>query len=652
MISLCMITKDEEANLQRCLRSVIGYVDEIIIVDTGSTDNTLGIAAEFGAKIQNFLWNENFSDARNAGLALADGDWVLFLDADEELAAGSGSALLEAVRNETIDGYFLKIDNYIGGDGQMETCSDMVFRLFRNSEGYRFRGAVHEQIISAILEQKPQAQFISAEEIVLLHYGYLDSAVASKDKKRRNLKIIEKEIAQKPNDQVLKYHYGVELYRIGEYEQAAKILMEAGVGVDAQAGYMPKLARYVVLAWHAAGKRTEALTAAETALKNYPDYADIYFYQGILHYENRDFGQAFDCMQKALQTPSQPTCYASFSGTRGFRANYYLGLVAEMFENGEEAMRYYLAALRENPGFGAAMDCIIRLLRPHREPESACQSLSKICELCTPQANLWVAQILLQRSAYQAAWPYLTAGAQGGTGGAQLQLWQAICLIQQRRFLEALQILERFDANDPQYAQARFNTLLAFWFDGGKRKVRQISDELFDVGLAEDTGAVVAMLNAAQNKRARLSVSLGEDGILLLLDILKRSLDLAEIDKARSLMRLLEQNCIEENAGLFAGIFADYGYFEEARTYYQLFAAKNPDSAEACFQLGKIDEECDRLVEAVSRYRKAIELDPKMPMYTVRLANLYRRMRQIILQDAAKNYPESLLGRLGEAEVQ
>lgn len=139
-ISLCMIAKNEEFNIGRCLSSVKGVVDEIIIVDTGSSDETCQIAQSFGAKVQTFNWNDNFSDARNASLELATGDWILVLDADEELAQESKAILREAVLQSDMEGYFIRIENVAGNDSCPETHSDTVFRLFRNRKDYRFRG--------------------------------------------------------------------------------------------------------------------------------------------------------------------------------------------------------------------------------------------------------------------------------------------------------------------------------------------------------------------------------------------------------------------------------------------------------------------------------------------------------------------------------
>lgn len=216
-ISLCMIVKNEGQTLSRCLNSVFSIVNEIIIVDTGSTDSTCDIARQYGAILHHFPWNDNFSDARNASLELAQGDWILFLDADEELSPGSQEILFRLIENEKIEGYFVKIVNHLGKEGWIETVPDLVFRLFRNKKEYRFRGAIHEQIADVILENNSQARYQVAENLEIIHHGYLDEVIEEKDKKDRNLKLIEKELESNPKNRLLQYHYGVEMFRAERY---------------------------------------------------------------------------------------------------------------------------------------------------------------------------------------------------------------------------------------------------------------------------------------------------------------------------------------------------------------------------------------------------------------------------------------------------
>src|SRR3989338_781444 len=104
-LSLCMITKNEEKNLAKCLNSVKDLVDEIIIVDTGSKDNTINIAKSFNAKIINFKWQDDFSLARNESLKCASSDWIVVLDADEVIAKNDLVKIKRLIQNEKIMAY-------------------------------------------------------------------------------------------------------------------------------------------------------------------------------------------------------------------------------------------------------------------------------------------------------------------------------------------------------------------------------------------------------------------------------------------------------------------------------------------------------------------------------------------------------------------
>lgn len=276
-ISLCMIVKDEEANLARCLNSVRGAVDEIVVVDTGSTDRTRAVAELAGAKVISRKWQDDFSAARNASLELATGDWILFLDADEELAPGSADVLRRVITDEC-EGYFMKVVNFIGAADNIETVPDLVFRMFRNKPEYRFRGAIHEQIVDVILEKNKQAIFKVAEGIVIRHYGYLQQHIIAKDKINRNLSIITRECANDPDNKTLRYHYGVELYRAERYLEAADELAKVAAAVDSGVVYYPKLLRYIALAYYGAREYELALAAITKGLQLFPDYADLYYY--------------------------------------------------------------------------------------------------------------------------------------------------------------------------------------------------------------------------------------------------------------------------------------------------------------------------------------------------------------------------------------
>ncbi len=185
-ISLNIIVKNEEKFLDECLYSVKNIVDEIILVDTGSTDNTIEIAQKYGAKIFHFDWINNFSAARNFALKKSSGDWILYLDADERLKKPDGQKLLNLILKLKGKVAVSCVVNNI--DEVRNSPSKMNYvRLFPNDSRVKFEGAAHEQIIPSLrnLDYK-----IIKTDIEIIHLGYNVSKDEIKKKAERNLKLL------------------------------------------------------------------------------------------------------------------------------------------------------------------------------------------------------------------------------------------------------------------------------------------------------------------------------------------------------------------------------------------------------------------------------------------------------------------------------
>lgn len=211
-ISLCMIVKDEQAVLERCLQSVRGAVDEIIIVDTGSTDGTEKIARRYTDKVYFFPWRQNFSEARNFAFSKATREYCMWMDADDVLEPGDREALirLKALLPNEVD--VLMMRYHVAFDKQGDpTFSYYRERIVRNSPSYRWSGRVHEAIV-------PVGNVVYSE-IAVTHRKLKESTAG------RNIGIYEMQKAEgepfSPRDQ---FYYGRELYYNARYEEAAAIL--------------------------------------------------------------------------------------------------------------------------------------------------------------------------------------------------------------------------------------------------------------------------------------------------------------------------------------------------------------------------------------------------------------------------------------------
>ncbi len=633
-----MIVKNEEINLTRCLASIKGFVDEIIIVDTGSTDLTIKVAEDNGAVVIPFLWQDDFSAARNASLEAASGDWILFLDADEALEPESGQILRQVIAGEE-EGFFIKIINLIGSEGSIESSPDLVFRLFRNKPDYRFRGAIHEQIVDVILEKNGQARFQIAEGIVLRHYGYLNQQILEKNKKVRNLTIIKKELDSNPDNHMLRYHYGIELYRADRFTEAAEELTKAANNTDPKTVYYPKLLRYIALAHYSAQKYDWALEAITLGLQFFPDYADLYYYGGLIQLEQQNYAAAYQWFHQALAMPEQPAYYAPFSGSRGFRAYYQVGLLAEAFGNEEEALRFYLLSIQDNAEFTIALYAIVRILDPRSNPEYTRETMEKLCDFCTPEAQRLIGTVYFTEGAYSMAYEYLEK-IEPSSLDDYTSILKAICLIQQKRTIEAIRILDTIPPGQPHFPLAMLNKILCFWFENNRTKVRALCEEFLSMGLSPDTGAVVTMLKDSLYKRiSNAPAILQTEGIALIKDIVLRSLDLKSVPLAESLLARLDKHCQQEHALDFARIFSHYQEFDISLTFTEIALEGNAESAGAWYQMAEILTKQNRPEEACLCYRRTLSIEPRQPQYYVKLIRLYQAMRQDLLTEAALRYP-------------
>lgn len=185
-VSLCAIARNESENLPRCLASVQPYVDEMIVVDTGSQDNTPEIALQYGAKVKYFQWCDDFAAARNYALSHISGDWVLVLDADEELVIISEYFRKDLTFNPEVLAYSLirTEANHKEGMAPLHTL-----RLFRNLPELRYVNRFHEQLK---YRNQPIGQHLvgQLESIRILHYGYEGERVLQKNL-NRNIPILE-----------------------------------------------------------------------------------------------------------------------------------------------------------------------------------------------------------------------------------------------------------------------------------------------------------------------------------------------------------------------------------------------------------------------------------------------------------------------------
>ena len=381
-ISLCMIVRDEEEFLGQCLDSVLGVVDEIVVVDTGSRDGTVAIAESHGAKVVHFAWTEHFGEARNQAIEAATGDYMLVLDADERLEAASAHHIREEVDAGEFDVAYLHFENVSEtGTAQRRWIAP---RLYRMTPGIRYIGRVHEQVGQGLA--KVRAATIEAR---VHHYGYQQAVFAARDKTRRNSELLERALDDpEARNPLLRsnflYHRahmasGKELLArfeafvayVGEQwpeepphvpwitaglAECARLLNDAGRYEEAGA-----LAREL-LDRHGSSPLLEFLLARSLAAKGEMEEAETLL-RGIIDTEAR---VAPEHQQYSIDVPL----------AQG-RAHFMLGLIQESRGRQAGAIEHFLAAYNEEPEQEVFWSSLLCLLARAGRYDDACQLLER-----------------------------------------------------------------------------------------------------------------------------------------------------------------------------------------------------------------------------------------------------------------------------------
>ncbi len=235
-LSACLIVKNEEQHLERCLKSLAGHVDEIIVVDTGSTDRTVEIAESFGAKIGHFEWCDDFAAARNESLKLATGDWVLWIDADEEVDEKSWRTISEAITRPQFGGYFIEIVNYTKDNTTADTFTHCPVRLFRLVDGVKFSGRIHEQITPSL--DKLRLPVARLENARMHHYGYVPTMMEERNKTERTIRMLEQEVRENPSDAFHWFNLANAYHVAQMHENAAQASKMSLKFIDPANGFM------------------------------------------------------------------------------------------------------------------------------------------------------------------------------------------------------------------------------------------------------------------------------------------------------------------------------------------------------------------------------------------------------------------------------
>lgn len=370
-LSLCMIVRDEEEMLPRCLTAVAGAVDEMVIVDTGSQDRTIEIARSFGARVIEHPWSGSFAEARNVSFDAARGDWLIYLDADEVLAEG-GAELLRSLTGRTWrEAFYVRETSYTGHRHAATAVDHDALRVFRNRPDYRFSGRLHEQIARTLPGHLPERLERTAVQVE--HYGYLGEVAGAREKSKRNLQLLRAQQAEGVSGPFLEYNLGVEMMHtddpcaaVAHFERAWRMLQE---GKERRYSFVPALARQRALSLLRCGRAADAIAAAREALERLPGFTDLVLIQAHAHALRGDEDQAIADCERCIEMGDAPRRYSGRVGSGTDLPRVLLGQLLLARGEAARAADVLGECLHRRPGFlGAALPYAEALLAGGAEP--------------------------------------------------------------------------------------------------------------------------------------------------------------------------------------------------------------------------------------------------------------------------------------------
>ena len=366
-LSLCMIVRDSAGTLRPGLESIRPWVDEMVIVDTGSTDETPRIVEEFGGRLFHFPWCDDFSAARNESLRLARGDWIFWMDSDDTIPPECGRqlrALIDRAVEPDVLGYVMQVHCPGGGtDGDSESDVTVVdhVKLIRNRPDLRFEGRIHEQVLPAI---RRAGGTVAWTELYVVHSGSDPSPEAQDRKRRRDLHLLHLELREQPEHPFTLFNLGMTYADAGRFEEAAEFLRRSIRHSNPDESHLRKAYALLVYAEMRLGRREAALETCRRGRELFPADAELRFREGVLLHELGRLEEAVQSYRAVLANHEERHFSSIDRGLTGFKARQNLAVVYTDLgdlERAEEEWREVTRAVpRYRPGWRGLGEVLIR----------------------------------------------------------------------------------------------------------------------------------------------------------------------------------------------------------------------------------------------------------------------------------------------------
>jgi tetratricopeptide (TPR) repeat protein len=368
LLSLCMIVRDNARTLPAALASIRPYVDEMIVVDTGSLDETPHIAEAHGARVYHFPWCDDFARARNESLSYARGRLIFWMDSDDTISPECGRQLRQLAEGQPADSNkaFVMQVHCPGSDaegGRNVTIVDHI-KLFRHHPAIRFEGRIHEQVLASIRRLEGQIEFT---EIFVTHSGSDQTPAGRQRKHERDLRLIQAELTEQPDHPFHLFNLGMTLADMDRHEEAVAALRRTLEVAQPHESHVRKVYALLAGSLSRLARYPEACAVCQEGLAIFPHDNELHFRHGVSLSLAGQRHEAIAAYQAALRRAEPRHFSSSDPSLSGYKARHNLAVVHLELEQHALAELHWRIALEEQPEYLPARQGLIESLLHQRK---------------------------------------------------------------------------------------------------------------------------------------------------------------------------------------------------------------------------------------------------------------------------------------------
>lgn len=633
-ISLCMVTQDIKSVLARCLGSVRGLVDEVLVMDCASVDGTAELARELGATVFQTSRTSNYWSALADCIRRAGTTFILLLDPTEELVVPPnfdwGSYLQQPVK-----GCFLSVSIEIKRQTGVEECPFYAMRLIRIASS-----PPESALPGVVIPGLTVRQFAPGLEIEQRNRSL-----------KRNFLMVTRNLSSSASAELREWHNAMEAYWMGDYLQAVELFRNCLKIGAYRSVYHPMVVRYLAKSLVLLGQEEEAQVQLDRGITQYKDYVDLYFIRGSLFLKQHRYDKAqadFDqCLELAANTNPN---YFLEPGVTTYKALYGRGYIKECLFDYENALADYIRALRVNPSYLPALNQMVKILNPKKYPDYTVECLTKMFDFATPEANLRLAQALYLQGAFREAMKYTYVPDKDNSAYVYSLFIKALCLLRTRNYYQAAKELGDIPPQSELYDFALGYQAFCYWLQKYYIKARATLKQATKSPLSQPIFSVLGRMLAAEVGPypqeqyspwpfAAMLLPTSEQGFAQeVLEILVGHQLWGDLERVTPNLEPFFHGDLSTE---LAKTYYRHGYSEKALKQIQNISPQKVRDPEVCWLMGNLYRNKNDYEQALVYFKRLVQLWPGQPKAYLELAMTYQQLCLEQLKQGSERFPQS-----------